>query len=125
LSREMVVFIITIFVFIGYLKRISDENAKIFYPEIFKENIRNDIPVRISLTPKGEPSGLLYLDKTDANGFQARLRRISEWGETTDITFDWIAIGTLKEPVTSAEAKADWEKLMQLREEKRTRNHKD
>jgi hypothetical protein len=105
--------------------QLNQEKAKIFFPEIFKENIRNDIPVRISLTPKGEPSGLLYLDKTDANGFQARLRRISEWGETTDITFDWIAIGTLKEPVTSAEAKADWEKLMQLREEKRTRNHKD
>ena len=105
--------------------QLNDGLAEISYPEIFRENIRSDVPVRISLTPKGEPSGLLYLDKTDANGFQTRLRRISEWGEATDITFDWIAVGTLKEPETSAEAKGDWEKLMQLREEKRTRNYKD
>ena len=105
--------------------QLNEGKAEISYPEIFRENIRNDVPVRVSLTPKGEPSGLLYLNKTDAKGFQARLKRISEWGEATDITFDWIAIGTLKEPVTSAEAKADWDKLMQLRKEKRTRNYQD
>jgi len=93
--------------------------AEISYPEIFKDNIRNDIPVRINLTPRGEPSGLLYLNKTDANGFQAKLRKISEWGEATDITFDWIAIGTLKEPETSPEAKTEWEKMMREREERR------
>ncbi len=105
--------------------QLNNGKAEISYPEIFKENIRNDMPVRISLTPKGEPSGLLYLDRTDANGFEARLRGISEWGETTDITFDWIAVGTLKEPETSAEAKADWDKAMKVRKEKRARNYKD
>ena len=71
------------------------------------------------MTPRGEPRGLLYLNKTDANGFQVRLRRISEWGEATDITFDWIALGTLKEPETSPEAKTEWDKAMKEREERR------
>jgi hypothetical protein len=95
--------------------RLNDGKAEISYPEIFKENIRNDIPVRVSLTPKGEPSGILYLNDTDGSGFQVKLKTISEWGKATDITFDWIAIGTLKEPETSTQAKAEWEKLMQER----------
>ncbi|GEM_PF-2261857 len=91
--------------------RLVNGKAEITYPEIFANNIRTDVPVRISLTPKGEPTGLLYTSETKSNGFTVALKRIPSWGENTDITFDWVAFGTLKEPKTSEAAKANWENI--------------
>jgi hypothetical protein len=93
----------------------QDGIVDISYPETFVQNIRNDIPVRISLTPREEPTGLLYLNATKSDGFQVKLKKISGWGDKSSLTFDWIAIGTLKEPITSPEAKAEWQKAMQER----------
>lgn len=104
---------------------ISEGKVLINYPEIFNENIQKDIPVRISITPKGDPSGILCVNDTKLNGFEVVLKQIPGWGGKTNITFDWIAIGTLKEPETSAEAKAEWERQMQQKEEKKVKYYKN
>jgi hypothetical protein len=93
----------------------QDGIIDISYPEIFTQNIRSDVPVRVSLTAREEPTGLLYVNSAKFGGFQAKLKKISDWGEKSNITFDWIAIGTLKEPATSPEAKADWQRAMRER----------
>ena len=59
------------------------------------------------------------MSQTKTNSFQVNLKQIPGWGDNTNISFDWIAFGTLKEPETSPEAKAEWENAMEEREERR------
>ena len=91
---------------------LSNGATEIIYPEIFEKNIQSDIPVRISLTPRGDPAGILCLSETKVDGFRVTLKRIIGWSGDDNFPFDWIAVGTLKEPETSPEAKAEWEKMM-------------
>jgi hypothetical protein len=73
-------------------------NAAIAYPEVFARHIRPDVPVRINLTPRGNPSGMLCVAETDAAGFGVTLKAVPGWDGESDVTFDWIAIGALREP---------------------------
>lgn len=52
---------------------------------------------------KDEPPGLLYVNRTKSDWFGVTLKQIHNWGNKTDLTFDWIAIGTLKESETTPE----------------------
>ncbi|MEO0097424.1 MAG: hypothetical protein ABIK78_04945 [candidate division WOR-3 bacterium] len=92
--------------------RLNNGKAEISFPEIFSQNIRTDIPVRIIVTPKEEPTGLLYISRIKTNGFEITLKKIPNWGDNTNISFDWIAFGILKEYETSRKAKEEWEKLL-------------
>jgi hypothetical protein len=78
------------------------------FPRVLTSNVRSDIPVRITVTPRGEPAGVLYVSGTDATGFRVSLKRVPGWNSDAGVAFDWIAFGSLKEHETSPEAKAAW-----------------
>ncbi|MEO0135607.1 MAG: hypothetical protein ABIK59_04895 [candidate division WOR-3 bacterium] len=99
--------------------RLNNGKAEISFPEVFSQNIRTDIPVRIVVTPKEEPTGLLYVSRIKTNGFEIILKKIPTWGENTNISFDWIAFGILKEYETSQKAKEEWRKLLREKEKGR------
>jgi len=102
----------------------SDGKAEIHYPAIFTENIRTDVPVRLSVTPIDECPGILAVSRNKAVAFKVTLKRIAGWEGNDDVIFDWIAIGTLKEPETSPEAKAEWEQAIKEREARRVEHEK-
>jgi hypothetical protein len=80
-----------------------DGRLTISYPEVFSRHIRPDAPVRISLTPYGNPSGILRVSSRDAAGFTVALKAIPGWDGESNVSFDWIAIGTLREPSSAPE----------------------
>jgi hypothetical protein len=81
------------------------------YPDVFVHNIRSDIPVRINLTPKGNPAGMLYVSSTDAAGFSVALKHVPGWDGDSDATFDWVAFGTLREPSSAPGPKPPYERV--------------
>jgi hypothetical protein len=80
-----------------------DRRLTISYPEVFSKHIRPDAPVRISLTPYGNPSGILCISNRDAAGFTVALKTVPGWDGESNVSFDWIAIGTLREPSSAPE----------------------
>jgi len=99
---------------------LTNGRAEINFDPLFAENIRADIPIRITVTPKGKPAGFIYITETKSSGFKVELEPIPGLEKnTTDITFDWIAFGTLKEHQTSPEAQAQWQKMLRERDAKR------
>jgi hypothetical protein len=101
--------------------RLTGGKATLSFPRVFADNIRTDIPVQVTLTPVGNPAGMFCVTARDAHGFSASLKAVSGWSGETDVAFDWIAIGTLREPETAAEAKAEQEKEDQERAAARLR----
>ncbi len=95
--------------------KLTNGSATIKYPDIFKENIRPDVPVSITLTPRGNPNGVLVVSSTYADRFVVSLKSIPGWDGDSDVEFNWIAFGTLREYETSPRAKAEWERMMQER----------
>jgi len=77
--------------------------AHVGFPELFRRNIRPETPVRVSLTPRGEPAGLLYVSGATEVGFTANLKVVPDWGGAGDVSFDWVAVGVLKEPLARDE----------------------
>jgi hypothetical protein len=75
--------------------------ATIRYPDVFARHIRTDVPVRISLTPRGNPAGMLCVSSTDAAGFRVALKTVPGWDGESNVTFDWLAFGSLPEPSTT------------------------
>jgi len=95
---------------------LSNGRAEISFNPLFTENIRTDVPIRITVTPKGRPAGFLYVAETKSNGFKVEIEMIPGLEKNaTDISFDWIAFGTLKDYETSATAQAQWRKMIQER----------
>jgi hypothetical protein len=82
--------------------RLEDGQTRIAYPGLFRDNIRPDVPVRVTATPASEPSGLLVVDRGGSGGFAVRLQRIPGMDGSDEVEFDWIAVGTLKEPEATA-----------------------
>jgi hypothetical protein len=72
--------------------------AAISYPAVFSEHIRADVPVRISVTPRGDPAGLVCVRGTGQDGFGVVMKQIPGLAGETDVAFDWVAVGTLQEP---------------------------
>jgi len=108
---------------------LTNGKADINFDPLFTENIRTDVPIRITVTPKGKPAGFIYVTETKSSGFKVELEPIPGLEKNnTDINFDWIAFGTLKEYQTSPEAQAQWQKMLRERDAKRaeakTRNQK-
>lgn len=105
--------------------QLKNGRAEIDFPAIFKENIRSDIPVRINLTPRGDPNGILCVSGTKINSFEVNLKQIPGWKGDNGIYFDWMAFGTLKEPEISAEEKAELNRLIaeRGRQERKIFNH--
>lgn len=96
--------------------RLSNGKADIDFNPIFADNIRDDIPMRVTVTPRGKPAGFLYVAETKSNGFKVELEMIPGLEKNgVDIPFDWIAFGTLKDYETSLKAQAQWQKMIQER----------
>jgi hypothetical protein len=94
---------------------LKDGDVELAYPQIFTENIRTDLPIYISLTPRGEPPGMLYVKETKSDGFRVALKRIPGWDEKSYVAFDWVAFGILQEPEISPEAKQKWNRMLQIK----------
>jgi hypothetical protein len=99
---------------------LNNGEAEINFDPLFTENIRADVPIRITVTPKGKPAGFLYVTESKVTGFKVDMEVIPGLEKnSTNVTFDWIAFGTLKEYQTSPEAQAQWQKMIQERDAKR------
>ncbi len=95
---------------------LSGGKAIISFNPLFTENIRTDIPVRITVTPKGKPAGLVYVTESKSTGFRVETELIPGLEKnSTDVTFDWIAFGTLKDYQTTPAAQAQWQQMVQER----------
>jgi hypothetical protein len=83
--------------------------ADIRYPDVFARHIRSDVPVRISLTPRGNPAGMLCVSNADAAGFRVALKTVPGWDGESNVTFDWLAFGSLPEPSTKPSPESEFE----------------
>lgn len=100
--------------------RLVNGKAEISFDPLFSENVRTDIPIRVTVTPKGKPAGFLYVTESDKDGFTVGLESIPGLASSaTSTTFDWIAFEVLKEYETSPADRAEWEKAMREREKRR------
>jgi hypothetical protein len=100
---------------------LNNKQAEINFDPVFTENIRTDVPIRITVTPKGKPAGFIYVSESRTSGFKVELEAVPGLEKNgTDISFDWIAFGTLKDYQTSPETQAQWQKMMQESDAKRT-----
>jgi len=94
--------------------------ADIKFDQIFSNNIKTGIPIRVNITPKGKPAGFVYVTETNSTGFKVGLEQVPALEKNaTDISFDWMAIGTMKEPETTPQALAEWQKAIQEKQQKR------
>jgi hypothetical protein len=75
-----------------------DGHLAVNYPGVFSSHIRPDVPVRITLTPHGNPSGILCVSDRNGAGFSVTLKAVPGWDGEKNVSFDWIAIGILREP---------------------------
>jgi len=89
--------------------RIVQGKATATFPVLFRAHLRHGAPVRVSLTPRGDPAGVLYVAASDAVGFSVRLKTVPGWDGAEDVEFDWVAFGTLEEPQTSPADRAAWD----------------
>jgi len=89
--------------------------AVVRYPDIFARHIRTDVPVRISLTPRGNPTGMLCVSSTDAAGFRVALKTVPGWDGESNVTFDWLAFGSLPEPSTTPSPEPAFEGIPEKR----------
>ncbi|MDW7987999.1 MAG: hypothetical protein RMJ65_04760, partial [candidate division WOR-3 bacterium] len=97
---------------------ISGNKVDVTLAPEFVENIREDIPIRIVLTPKSKVGGILYVSETKVNGFTVEIEEIPGLKRTAEpVRFDWIAFGTLKTP--NADYSSKWQKLIKDRQTKK------
>jgi len=87
--------------------RIAQGEATATLPALFRMHLKQGAPVRVSLTPRGDPAGILCVSASDASGFTVRLKTVPGWDGDQDIEFDWVAYGTLEEPKTSPADRAE------------------
>jgi hypothetical protein len=80
--------------------RISAGAATISYPAVFAEHLRPGAPIRVTLTPRGDPAGLLSVRESKGDGFTAAMKRVPGLTGDASPAFDWVAVGTLEDPVT-------------------------
>lgn len=69
--------------------RLKNGESKIKFDRLFRESISTQIPLRITLTPKGKYSEL-FVSQQSFEGFAVKS------GSDEDVEFDWIAIGRRK-----------------------------
>jgi hypothetical protein len=99
---------------------LNNSEATISFDPLFTDNIRTDIPIRITVTPKGKPAGFLYVTESKASGFIVAMEVIPGLEKNDkDVTFDWIAVGTLKDYQTSPDAQAQWQQMIRERDAQR------
>jgi hypothetical protein len=84
-------------------------NASIRYPDVFARHVRADVPVRICLTPRGNPAGMLCVSSSDVSGFRVALKTVPGWDGESNVTFDWLAFGSLPEPSSTPSPKPAFE----------------
>jgi hypothetical protein len=92
--------------------RIARGEATATLPALFKAHLKHGAPVRVSLTPRGDPAGILCVSASDASEFTVRLKTVPGWDGEQDVEFDWVAYGILEEPKTSPADRAAWTALM-------------
>ena len=78
--------------------RLKGGRADISLPALFEKHVRQDTPLRLSVTPTADAPGLLVAERRGNGAFSVRLRRIATLDGSEDAAFDWIAIGVLQEP---------------------------
>jgi hypothetical protein len=106
--------------------RISNGKAKIRFDPTFTENLASDAEVKIILTPSDIPSGLICATKKSRDGFEAKVLPIEELkAYESNLSFDWIAIGELRDYETTPEAKAEWQMAEMELKEKQRRHEED
>jgi hypothetical protein len=92
--------------------------AEISFDPVFSKNVRNEVPIKITVTPRGKPAGFLYVAESKATGFKVELEPVPGLEKNLeDLSFDWIAFAALKEYETSPEATAQWDKMIEEREQ--------
>ncbi len=97
---------------------LSGNEAEITLPIDFVENIREDIPIRIVLTPHGRVGAFLYIAEVKKASFKVAVEEIPGLNRSTEpVRFDWIALGYLKAP--KADYAVKWQKLIKDREVKK------
>lgn len=89
--------------------RLVDGVATVRLDPVVSENIRGDVPVHVTVTPRGRPGGLTYVPTSDQCGFMVGFEAIPGLPSDRNCEFDWVAFAVLREPTTSAEARANWE----------------
>ena len=62
---------------------------------------------------------MLFVDHKSTSGFSVILKEIPGWDGSKAVSFDWFAIGMLRDVSVSPEAKANWDQLMRDRAERR------
>lgn len=85
--------------------RLAAGAAAISYPVTFAQHVRTDIPVRVTVTPRGDPAGMVCVRGTGADGFAVVMKQIPGLAGETDVAFDWVAVGTLEEPADGTSRK--------------------
>lgn len=95
---------------------LSDSKVSVRFPDAFIRNIKPGAPVRVNLTARGNPAGILCLGESDESGFQASLKTVPGWDGTNNVTFDWTAFGTLREPSGAPGPKPPSERTVVRRE---------
>jgi hypothetical protein len=97
--------------------RIVDGNCNVLFERTFTENLAPNREIKIFITPSDIPAGLICVKEKSTNGFKAALLPIAELADyKSNLNFDWMAIGNLKEYETSSSAKAEWEEAIGERE---------
>jgi hypothetical protein len=103
---------------------LANGKAEIYFDPIFSENIRTEIPIKITITPRGKPAGFLYVAESKATGFKVELEPVPGLEKNLeDLSFDWIAFASLREYETSPEATAQWDKMIEEREQATAADH--
>ncbi|MEO0078658.1 MAG: hypothetical protein ABIK86_06650 [candidate division WOR-3 bacterium] len=89
--------------------RLEKGEAVVQFPDLFRLNVAAQRPVQVSITPKGRPAGIIYTTRVDAAGFSTSLAVVPGLDGARDVEFDWLAIGELREPVTTEAARSEWD----------------
>ncbi len=92
--------------------------STISFDKIFANNVRNDMPIIINITPKGDPTGMLVVKENSPLGFKVQLKPIAGWNGDNNVEFNWMAIGTMKELRPDFQTKNNWQKAVRMREPK-------
>jgi len=82
--------------------RLNGGRTSVDYPAVFRDNIRRDVAVRLVTTPMSEAPGVLVAHRNGTGGFDVKLQPIPGMDGSSDVEFDWIAVGVLKDPAATA-----------------------
>jgi phosphotransferase system IIA component len=103
--------------------KIREKRCVITFDPLFSQNLREDQPVRVVVSPKGKTGCLLYVSETNSHGFVVELEEIPGLTKSSsEISFDWIATGTLKS--TRLDYQSQWQEMIRSRELKKQQRTK-